>query len=69
MSPTTILLISIQQGYHHAKELYRQKQVCQDPRSSVQWSLEKEDNFQQALERARIGMVYWVGASNSTNEL
>lgn len=68
MSPTTIFLVSIQQGYHHAKELYKQKQVCQNPRASVQWSLAKEDNFQQILERARNGMVYWIGTENKNNE-
>jgi hypothetical protein len=65
VAPTTILLLSLQQGFHHAKDVHRQKRACQDPRSSIGWSIQNEETWQQVLETARSGLVYWVGASNS----
>ena len=64
---SAIMMVSIQQGYHNAKQVYNQKQACLDPRATVPWSLEKENDFQRVLETSRNGMVYWVGASNTSN--
>jgi hypothetical protein len=64
MQPTTVLLVTLQQGLQHARKDYKQRRACNDPRSSVGWSTEKEEAWKQVLESTRSGLVYWVGASN-----
>ena len=59
-----MLLIALQEGYHNAKQVYKQRGACLDPRSSVGWPVEKEEAWKQVLETTRSGLVYWSGASN-----
>jgi hypothetical protein len=66
MSPTTILLVSVQQGFQKARELSKQRRACQDPRSSLGWTGEQEEAFKSVNDDSRNGQVFWVGAKNES---
>jgi hypothetical protein len=68
LPPTSLLLIAIQQNYHLAEQIYKQKRASQDPRATFGWSAEQDEMFQRALENTRSGVVYWVGASNELSD-
>ncbi|KAG7372503.1 exonuclease [Nitzschia inconspicua] len=57
-----ILVIAMQYGLDGARVASGQRKVCQDVRSSVGWSKEKEKVYQKELDRTRWGHVHWFGA-------
>jgi hypothetical protein len=68
LPPTSLLLIAIQQDYHLAEQIQKQKRASQDARATVGWSAEQDERFQATLENTRSGVVYWVGASNELSD-
>mmetsp|Transcript_4402 Transcript_4402/g.12707 ORF Transcript_4402/g.12707 Transcript_4402/m.12707 type:complete len:411 (+) Transcript_4402:305-1537(+) len=63
---SSMLMIALQEGLGKAREIFKTRRVCQDPRSSVGWTEEDEDRWKMALERCRQGHVLWIGSAKQT---
>lgn len=61
---STTILIAFQEGLEKAREGLSTRRACQDPRSSVGWSADKEAAWRPVLETSRLGVASWIGASN-----
>jgi len=59
-STNTMFLIIIQAGYDEAKNLYKQRTVAKDPRSTLGWSERQEKKYLAALEKSRHCDAYWI---------
>lgn len=60
MSSNTVLMINLQQGYQHALELSKRKRMCQNPRTTLNWSDQDEEIYQAAVNKCRVGSVVWI---------
>lgn len=64
MLPGTLLLICIQSNLAKAEEEAKQRKICMDPRSSLGWTVEQDQNFQRLADKCRSGMAFWIGDSS-----
>uniref|UniRef100_A0A7S3PWV8 Exonuclease domain-containing protein n=1 Tax=Chaetoceros debilis TaxID=122233 RepID=A0A7S3PWV8_9STRA len=63
-SPASTLVLAVfQRGYGRAKQLYKQRGVRKDNRSTLGWSSEDETEFLKAKEDAQNCEALWISAS------
>jgi hypothetical protein len=60
--PSSVLMVSLQADFQKSVERNRQRQACQDARSTVGWSIKQEEDWQSTLEVTRNGYVVWISA-------
>ena len=67
-SPGTVVLFIFQSGYHHAKSMYKRRQIAQNPKSTMIWSHEQEDEWKKVLSNTRHCKGFWVGCQPKEKE-
>lgn len=50
----------IQNGYREAKSLYKQRNTCKDPRSTLGWNDIQEKAYKEALRKSCYCDSFWI---------
>ena len=61
MLPGTMILISMQGGHEALLDLGKQRKACQNPKSSLGWTIEQEKIWTDKIESCRSGIAMWIG--------
>jgi hypothetical protein len=68
LSPSTMVMLAFQENLDKARDGFATRRACQDPRSSVGWTTEKEEMWQPVLETTRQGLASWIGTSSYSED-
>lgn len=60
-------MVAVQGELQKAQDMFKQRRACQDPRSSIEWSSDKEEGWKKLLESTRAGHVHWFSAATNNN--
>ena len=55
-------MIAIQGELQKAKDMFKRRGACRDPRSTVMWSNDDEETWKDLLNSTRVGYVQWYSA-------
>jgi hypothetical protein len=64
ISSATVLAVALQGGYERAASMTKQRRVRQDPRTTVGWTTQEEDEWFAAIEASRHGSTFWISAKS-----
>jgi len=62
-----VLMVAVQGELHKARDMFKQRRACLDPRSSIEWSSDREESWKKLLESTRAGHVHWFSAATNNN--
>ena len=60
-------MVAVQGELQNAQDIFKQKRACLDPRSSIEWSSDREESWKKLLESTRVGYVHWFSAATNNN--
>jgi hypothetical protein len=59
--PGTLVLVSMQGGHQVALDLAKNRKACQNPKSSLGWSIDQEKAWADHVDACRSGLAFWIG--------
>jgi DNA polymerase III epsilon subunit-like protein len=60
ISKGTVLLVALQAGLRKADQLAETRHIRQNPKTTMQWSSQEEQEWLDCLDACRNGSAYWV---------
>ena len=59
LPPHCILMVALQGESQTARNMFKRRGACRDPRSSIIWTDTDEENWRNLLNSTRVGYVHW----------
>lgn len=67
MTSTTVITFMLQGGFKEANALSKLRKARRNPKTTISWTEDEEQNWINVMNSARIGTCFWVGTSQTQN--